>query len=158
MAISATRSTVGSVPTATRRGPTAVVAPAPSRLDTPDPLALLPQPAREGLVAVVVGVGAAVVIGLWWRDTSPHSLHGAAALLTAAGRITGLLGAYLILVEVLLMARLPWLDTAIGTDRLAVWHRRNGEYAITLLVAHAALTIWGYGLTDRANPISETRT
>ncbi|MFI5041439.1 MAG: ferric reductase-like transmembrane domain-containing protein, partial [Acidimicrobiales bacterium] len=129
-----------------------------TNLADPDPLALLPQPAREGLVAIAVAAGAAVVIGLWWHDTPARSLHGAAADLTAAGRITGLLGAYLVLVEVLLMARIPWLDTAIGTDRLAFWHRRNGEYSISLLVAHAALTIWGYGLTDRANPIRETRT
>ena len=129
-----------------------------TKLPEPDPLALLPQPARESLVGAVVAAGAAVVVALWWRDTPASSLRGAASLLTAAGRITGLLGAYLVLVEVLLMARIPWLDTSIGADRLAVWHRRNGEYTISLLVAHAALTIWGYGLTDRANPISETRT
>jgi predicted ferric reductase len=127
-------------------------------LANPDPLALLPQAAREGLVAAMVAAGTAAVIALWWHDTPARSLHGAAEFLTAAGRITGLLGAYLVLVEVLLMARIPWLDAAIGMDRLAVWHRRNGEYAISLLVAHAALTIWGYGLTDRANLARETRT
>ena len=51
-------------------------------LADPDPLALLPQPARESLVAAAVTAG-------------------------AAGRITGLLGTYLVLVEVLLMARIP---------------------------------------------------
>ena len=64
--------------------------------------------------------------------------------MTAAGRITGLLGTYLILVQVVLMARLPWLDRWVGTDRMAGWHRSNGQYTIALLVAHTIFIIWGY--------------
>ena len=66
------------------------------------------------------------------------------------------MGTYLIVVEVLLMGRVPWLDRMIGMDRLAVWHRRNGEYAICLLIAHALLTIWGYAVTAHEGLIKET--
>jgi predicted ferric reductase len=121
------------------------------------PVADLPQAGREGFVAAVFGAGAALVVGLWWRDTPVGSLHGWAAELTAAGRITGLLGAYLVLVEVLLMGRIPWLDRLIGMDRLAVWHRRNGEYSIALLGAHAFFTLWGYALKDHISLVGETR-
>ncbi len=70
--------------------------------------------------------------------------------------MTGLVGTYLVVVEVLLMGRVPWLDRMIGMDRLAIWHRRNGEYSICLLVAHAVLTIWGYAVTAHEGLVNET--
>jgi predicted ferric reductase len=94
---------------------------------------------------------------MWWHDTSSSSVVGTGPFLTAAGRVTGLVGTYLVVVEVLLMGRVPWLDRMIGMDRLAVWHRRNGEYAVSLLVAHAVLIIWGYALTAHEGLVSETR-
>ena len=116
----------------------------------------LTQPARESLVASLVALGAAGVIYMWWHDTAPASVDGLGPWLTAAGRVTGLVGTYLIVVEVLLMGRVPWLDRMIGMDRLAVWHRRNGEYAICLLIAHAVLTIWGYAVTAHEGLVKET--
>jgi len=41
-------------------------------------------------------------------------------------------------------------------DRLAVWHRRNGQYSVSLLVAHAVLIIWGYAVTAHEGLIRET--
>lgn len=108
------------------------------------------------MVFSVVTFGAMVVLLVWWHDTLPGSLAGLGPRLTAAGRITGLLGGYLVLVEVVLMGRVTWLDRLIGMDRLAVWHRRNGSYAIWLLVAHAVLVIWGYAVTDHASLVHET--
>jgi predicted ferric reductase len=116
----------------------------------------LDQPTREALVAVVVGAGAVLVCLMWWLDTAPASVVGIGPWLTAAGRVTGLVGTYLVVIEVLLMGRVAWLDRLIGMDRLAVWHRRNGEYSITLLVAHAVLTIWGYAITAHTGVVSET--
>jgi predicted ferric reductase len=121
-------------------------------------VAYLPQGSREGAVAAVIAAVAAGVVGMWWVDTPVGSLHGLGDQLTAAGRLTGLLGAYLILVEVLLMGRVGWLDRLIGMDRLATWHRRNGQYSITLLVAHALFTLWGYALADHHGVLTETRT
>jgi predicted ferric reductase len=108
-------------------------------------------------VAAAVAVGALAVVYMWWHDTSPASVYGVGPWLTAAGRVTGLVGTYLVVIEVLLMARAPCLDRMIGMDRLAVWHRRNGEYSISLLVAHAVLIIWGYAITAHEGLLSETK-
>ena len=114
------------------------------------------QAQREAVVLAVIAVGALAVIGLWWADTPAGSLHTFADRLTAAGRITGLVGTYLILVQVVLMARLPWLDRSVGTDRMAAWHRSNGQYTIGLLVAHTILIIWGYAAFDHFSLAHET--
>jgi predicted ferric reductase len=97
------------------------------------------QEQRETLVLAVIVAGGLAGIGLWWINNPGRDLHTFADRLTAAGRITGLVGTYLVLVQVVLMARLPWLDRWVGTDRMAAWHRCNGQYTIGLLVAHALL-------------------
>jgi predicted ferric reductase len=107
-----------------------------------------PRIAGWGLALLAVANGV-VVIGLWWRSGGARDVHDAAGLLTALGRLTGLLGAYLALVELLLLARLPVLERLAGMQRLTVWHRRNGVACLTLLVAHTALIVAGYTLGDR---------
>jgi predicted ferric reductase len=114
------------------------------------------QDQREALVLGVIAAGALAVIGLWWANAPAGSLRTVADKLTAAGRITGLLGTYLILVQVVLMARLPWLDRSVGTDRMARWHRSNGQYTIGLLVAHTFLILWGYAGSDHQSLNHET--
>ncbi len=94
---------------------------------------------------------AGVVAGLWLFTGGPGDIHDTGGLLTGLGRLSGLLGAYLVLVELLLMARLPFLDRLVGFDRLTVWHRVNGKAALSLLIAHAALITAGYTIGDRTS-------
>ena len=63
---------------------------------------------------------------------------------TALGRLTGLVGTYLMLVSLLLVARFPWLERAAGQERLVRWHRWLGPWPIFLIVAHAVLITVGY--------------
>jgi predicted ferric reductase len=133
-------------------------APAMRRAQKPAQRAVLSQDAREAMLLAAVAAGVLAVVGLWWADTSGGALHGLANQLTAIGRITGLVGTYLVLVQVVLMSRIPWLDRTVGPDRLSRWHRLNGAYSISLLVAHALFIIWGYAITDRVDPTGETVT
>ncbi|AGP61024.1 ferric reductase [Streptomyces rapamycinicus NRRL 5491] len=100
--------------------------------------------------------GAATVLALWWNDTP--SVVGAAGWLTGAGRITGLLAGYACAILLLLMARVPLLDRAIGTDRLARWHALGGRYTISLACAHVLLIIWGYALESHTGVVHQTTT
>lgn len=76
--------------------------------------------------------------------------------MTAAGRVTGLLGGYAIVVALLLMCRAPWIDHGLGTDRLARWHAMSGRYVIGLLSAHAVLITWGYSITSGTGLVAQT--
>jgi predicted ferric reductase/uncharacterized protein with FMN-binding domain len=101
------------------------------------------------LTLTVVLANAVVLVGLWLHDGGILGVHSVASLLSSLGRITGLLGAYLLLIQVLLLARLRRLEALVGFDRLTVWHRTNGKVCFYLILAHVALITAGYTLTDR---------
>ncbi|MFC8826615.1 ferric reductase-like transmembrane domain-containing protein [Streptomyces sp. NPDC057137] len=108
------------------------------------------------LAPLVIWVGAAGVLALWWSDTT--SVIGPAGWLTGAGRITGLLAGYACAVLLALMARVPLLDHTIGTDRLARWHALGGRCTVSLVLAHTLLIIWGYSLASHTGVVSQTST
>jgi predicted ferric reductase len=76
------------------------------------------------------------------------SLDNTRTITLSIARITGLLGAYLALIEVALLARMRWLDRLVGFDRLTIWHRWNGHACLWLILAHTFVSIWGYQLQD----------
>src|SRR3954447_6673273 len=117
-----------------------------------------PAPARAhpGTVLAVIAAGAAAVLGLWWHNTP--SIHGWGDWLTNAGRVTGLLAGYAVVVLVALMARIPPLERGVGADQLARWHARGGRYTVCLVVAHGLLIGWGYAVTAHTNVVSQTGT
>jgi predicted ferric reductase len=121
---------------------------------------VLPRPGRAwtyALVAAIV-IGGVYVTSIWWQDTTASSLGNAAGLITAAGRVLGMLAAYLLLVLVALMARIPLLEHRVGSDVLTRVHRALGEYTVSLAACHALLIILGYALTAHTNPVSEAVT
>jgi predicted ferric reductase len=86
-----------------------------------------------------------LLVTYWWAaDGGLGDLTGWNTGLTSAGRVTGLLAADLLLVQVLLMSRLPVLEGAFGQDRLARLHRIVGFTSFGLLLAHLVLITWGY--------------
>lgn len=95
------------------------------------------------------------MLALWWSDTP--RVAGLGDWLTNAGRITGLLAGYTVVVLLALMARAPALERGLGSDRLTRWHAMGGRYTVGLSVTHTVLIIWGYALSSHTNVVSETR-
>jgi predicted ferric reductase len=86
-----------------------------------------------------------LLVTYWWDAGGGISeVTDWAGGLTSVGRLTGLWSAQLLLVQVLLMARLPFLEHAYGRDRLARVHRIVGFTSFTLMVAHIMTIIGGY--------------
>ncbi|MCW2701324.1 MAG: putative oxidoreductase [Blastococcus sp.] len=100
--------------------------------------------------AVRAGAAAALWVSLalvsyWWATGGgARDLGDWADGLTSLGRLTGLLSADLLVVQVLLMARLPVLEHAYGQDLLAHKHRIVGFTSVNLMLAHLVLITWGY--------------
>jgi predicted ferric reductase len=113
------------------------------------PLSRLDVEARTDR-GVRLGAALALWLGLllvtyWWdADGGIGDLGGWATGLTSVGRLTGLWSADLLLVQVLLMSRLPPLEHAFGRDRLARIHRVIGFLSFDLMVAHIVLIVLGY--------------
>jgi len=126
------------------------------------PAALARSRATAALTAwalALAGVGnAAAIVWLWYHGGNVTHVHSQGDLLTSIARITGLLGAYGALLQVLLLARLRPLERLVGFDRLTVWHRWNGFAVLWLVVAHVFFSIWGYADMDRLSFTKEIPT
>jgi len=87
-----------------------------------------------------------VVVALWLAGRGLQDLAGTTTVLSSLGRLTGLVGSDLLLLQVLLLARLPFVERAFGQDELVRRHRRVGVWSFTLVVAHVALITVGYAV------------
>ena len=98
-----------------------------------------------GLLSSAVGI-LAVIIGIWLQGGGVTAVHTNADLVTSLGRLTGLLAGYSLLLQLLLMARLPFVELAAGWARTSAWHKLNGKICLGLVIAHVGLVIVGYAL------------
>jgi predicted ferric reductase len=110
----------------------------------------LPMPLAVDTLAGLLGVGLGITVGLGVSTESWSALSAPGGWLTAGGRITGLLGTYLLLVTVLLAGRVPVVERTLGQDRLLRWHRRLAPWALVLIAAHGVLITAGYAQTARS--------
>ena len=81
-----------------------------------------------------------------WVDNGNLTMHTTGDVLARTAGLAGLIAAYLALVQVVLLARLPVLERLAGFDRLTHWHRWNGHLCIDLVIVHVVLQIWGYSM------------
>ncbi len=106
-----------------------------------------PTPAWWGVLAgTLAGLSLVAVVALWIRNGGAFDLTRPAVggWLTAVGRLTGLLATDLMLIQVLLMARIPLVERSFGQDTLARWHRLSGFTSVNLMLAHVVLITLGY--------------
>ncbi|HUY97194.1 MAG TPA: ferric reductase-like transmembrane domain-containing protein [Verrucomicrobiae bacterium] len=106
-------------------------------------------------ILIVLGNGV-VIIGMWLRHGQIAHLTSWAAVLTAAGQITALLGTYAALVQVVLMSRSPWLDDLFGIDRITHWHRWLGFATVDLICAHVVFSTAGFAIADGRSFLGQT--
>ena len=97
------------------------------------------------LAALVACWSCLLLVSYWWATGGGfQDLTGWETGLDSTGRLTGLIASVLLLIQVLLMSRLPLLEHAYGQDRLARTHRLVGFTSFNLMVAHIVLITWGY--------------
>lgn len=88
----------------------------------------------------------ATAAGSWWANRA----GGAGAVPTDFGQLSGLGSALFALATVLLMARVPTIERALGADRGLRWHRWAATATVILLVVHVVAIAAGYAAADRA--------
>jgi predicted ferric reductase len=105
---------------------------------------------RRRALLVLIAAGLALLIGFWWHQTSATEVVGAAGELTASGRLAGLVGGYLLLVQVLLMSRVPVIERASSGARRSRWHRDLGAYVVVVVSLHVVLITLGYAAANKS--------
>ncbi len=100
-------------------------------------------------LGALAGLGLGVIVALGLSAQSWSSLNAAGGWLTAGGRMAGLVGAYAMLIVVLLAGRIPVLERTLGQDRLTRWHRRLAPWSLVVIAAHGALILAGYAQQAR---------
>ena len=128
------------------RAPVTTVLAAPRRRAAPTvPGARARADAGARLGGLVALWASLLLVSYWWATGGGfQALSSGSEALTSVGRLTGLLAADLLLVQVLLMARVPVLEHAFGQDELVRLHRLVGFTSFNLMVAHVGLITWGY--------------
>ncbi|MEY9995120.1 putative ferric reductase [Streptomyces sp. V4I8] len=104
--------------------------------------------ARTGLYSLLAANVAAVLYFFFAAGFASNTL-------IVLGRLFGLFGALLMAFQLLLVARLPWLDRRIGMDRLTSWHRWTGFSVLWTLLSHVVFITFGYAESSSLDPVNQ---
>ena len=110
---------------------------------------------RADLLTTAAWASVAAAVALWLADGGATGVSTLAGSFTALGIVAGLAGMDLVLMMLLLAARLPVIDQAVGHDRALEFHRKLGKPSLYLLLAHGILIAIGYGMAEGLDPVSE---
>lgn len=104
---------------------------------------------RLDLAAIVTGLGLGLTLSLLASTLTREDLAGTFQIITTISRVAALAGAYLALLGLLLVSRIPWIERAVGHDRLVSWHRKSAPYSLFLILIHVMLVALGYAANDK---------
>ncbi|MGI8769335.1 MAG: ferredoxin reductase family protein [Propionibacteriaceae bacterium] len=108
-----------------------------------------PLPLASAAVRLVLAAGCLGAVLLWWLGTSSAVLRTPGTTATSAAELAGMIAGVLICVQILLLARVPWFERAVGQDQLVGWHRTLGGSVLGLTLTHVVLILAGGALQDR---------
>lgn len=94
---------------------------------------------RKVLLVTLFWAAFIATLSMWWFNTGPNAVKGETGVFMAAGRITGLISGFLLLVVILTTARLRTIESWFGASELRAWRRALGGAMIVLVLVHALL-------------------
>ncbi len=107
------------------------------------------RPVQKILVFTLFILNFAVLLWFWWNYSGDIFLSNTlSGSLLALGRLTGLLAAMLILIQLILIGRVKWVETAFGLDKLSRIHKWNGYLILGLVVLHPILITQSYAIVN----------
>jgi predicted ferric reductase len=101
------------------------------------------------LAAALAFLSFLVVIALWVGGQAPQEMGSLSGALHSFGRLTALLASNLLLIQVILMSRIPFLERGFGQDAIVRTHRLAGFTSFHLMLAHIVLTTLGYAASTQ---------
>jgi predicted ferric reductase len=110
---------------------------------------------RIDVLQALAVVSVAVAVALFLADGGATRFGDPGAALSSLGIVAGLAATDLVLVMLLLAARAPFIERAVGHDAAMALHGRLGKPVLILLVMHGLLLLAGYTAADGAGLLAE---
>src|SRR4029453_4682766 len=110
---------------------------------------------RVDLLEAAAVATVAIAVAVFLADGGAAGITEPSGALTALGIVTGLIATGLVLVMLVLAARVPLIERAVGQDAAMSLHRRLGKPVLYLLLAHRVLLLGGYALADGSGLVGE---
>jgi len=99
--------------------------------------------------ALLTGIGLGFTLTLQITTLNLSDITGIYNQITTVSRFCALIGSYLSIVGILLIARFAGIERSIGHDRLVKWHRLIAPYSLYFVFLHVLLVGVGYAGTDQ---------
>ncbi len=107
------------------------------------------------VLKVLAALGLAATLVLYAGTETGGALSSPGGWYLALGRLAGFVGAYALALLVVLVARLPVLERALGQDRLVRWHRTVAPWAVGSIVLHVLTVTLGYAQMSHLGVLSQ---
>ena len=104
---------------------------------------------------LITGLGLGFTLAIQIITLNAHDFSSVYSIITMVSRFCALIGSYLAIIGLLLIARIPWIEQAMGHDRLVTWHRKSAPYSLYFISLHVFLVVLGYAGADQ-NRIGST--
>ncbi|MHB8333455.1 MAG: ferredoxin reductase family protein [Acidimicrobiales bacterium] len=117
-----------------------------------------PRPLIANALAGLAGLGLGAVLAFYLANESLTALTSPGGWFLAVGRLSAFVGTYLLIVMLVLIARVPGLERAVGQDRLVRWHRRLGPWPVSLIALHVVTITVGYAELGHNSVLAQVST
>ena len=99
--------------------------------------------------AWVAGIGMGVTVAMQVSTLHITDVNSVYGVVLSLSRLAALVGTYLSVIGIFLIARIPAVEKSIGHDQLVIWHRNLGPWSLYLIGAHFFLVVVGYAGQDQ---------
>lgn len=100
---------------------------------------------KKILLKSLVYINLLAIVLLWYTQSKSLLVGSSSEVIIAFGRITGLLGFYLILLQLILIGRIRFIERVFGHDKLSRYHHLIGVIWVFMIFLHPILLTIGYG-------------
>lgn len=112
--------------------------------------------AKKTVFYLILIIFFVIIVTEWWYGTYSYFSTGeTTSKIIGTSRLIGLLTAFLLPMQLILIGRVKWVETVFGLDKLSRLHRINGLIILGLILTHPFLMILSYSLLNGSSFVSQ---
>ena len=111
----------------------------------------------QDVIEIFAWTTVVIVIAMFFMDGGLAKFSTITDALQSTSRLTALVGTDLLLIQTLLVARIPWLDKLYGHDKVTVAHKKLGKPVLYIICAHFLASLVQFSILDGKSVIAELK-